>query len=497
MQLTEAQAALFLRRLITFAICCAVAIVTGWWTTRTHYLIVLASVLALTFTFATLANIEWGIFGLLMFSQLAGITSLVFPLPLGVNEFNIIFAMLIGVVIARFAITHKWDLKLRDKNIGNFLYLYFLLIFVATMRAYLHPPLYADITSRTEILTSNFIKPVMYMGTFFIALAFSSDWSRRRRFAAAMGCWLMLYCSTMFLQLLGAFPILSEQVGKQEGGLLGSSNALGSAIALYFVFYLTRKPYFGRGWQAAFPITVVLVSLMAMVLAIARTSWVVAACGGMMLALTQTRWSSRAWSLIGFALLLTGAALFSPASVKEYFMETTAYQVGEAGNANALLSGRLNIWNTALQYLKDDPKRIAVGGGKLDFRSKGPDYGLPQEYSTHHQLIQTLVDEGILGILVEAVLFGRVLWVLGQAWRRSQSAEVKQLARLLAICTVQLVISGYDIDGRTASWYWFLLGMFVAAKTSAEAVAPTLASTPEQVAVQSAGFATTSLFPQR
>ncbi len=458
-----------LTQAIQLGACALVALAVGWWTASAHFLIVIASLFAVGFVVVVGIDVHVAIFGLLLFSQILRIVGIALPLPMGVNEFNIIFAAIIFVLLARYAMTKRWEFRLREKWIGNWLYVYFALIFISAYRGYSNFPymelVHVDVGVETakQVFTSQFIKPVMYIGLFFVGYNFSSHIQYRRRYLIAMGCALLFYMMTMVLQYAHLLPVFSRQPGKQAGGVIGSANALGILLALYSVFWMTRTPYFQRGLQFLFPALLLATSAVSMAYTRSRTSWLLAVLGGLLIACTARKWVVRFCGVAVIAVVVITSPLWAPQHLREYWRETTVAQVDDP---NAMLSGRVTIWKKAVEYVRRDPKLLVFGGGKFDFLSKGRELGLPTNFFAHHQIVQSLVDEGIVGVLVVLVLFGRILWGLAQGWRRGSSVELKQLSRLLTIVTLLLLISGTQIDDRLSSWFWFLIGMHAALRES-------------------------------
>lgn len=462
-----------LRKVVEVAGAAAVAMLAGRWVTTTHYVVVAATVLAATFGFAVFVSPQAGIMGLLLFAPIMTVVGRFIQLPLGLNEFNLLFGVLVFVVIGKYAITKRWDLVLREREVGSYLIAYIIVILISSIRAFVNFPEIDFVRSalgvqdRLTVLTSQFAKPVMYMGLFYFGYSFGTEFRYRRWCVMAMGFGLLLYTLTMFLQFVNLFPIFGAVVSeKSAGGILGWSNALGSILAMCFVLFLARRPYFQHGWPAVFSWVVVVTSVAGILFTRSRAAWVATGLVLILFALTARRWGQRVLGIVIVILILVSTPFWIPHSVKEWWEKTTTTQIDDP---NAVLSGRVAIWWTALDYATASPSRLVFGGGKFDFQSKGPDLGLPQGFSTHHQLMQSLVDEGLVGVLALLILFGRVLFLLVRGWRHGESAEVRHLARLLLIITLVVLVLGDGIDGRNVSWFWFLIGMFIAAKRTAAA----------------------------
>jgi len=179
-----------------------------------------------------------------------------------------------------------------------------------------------------------------------------------------------------------------------------------------------------------------------------------------LLSMTTRRKGLMIVGILCLSAVVVSAPLWAPERVKVYFQKST----GEQHSLNDVLSGRVNIWQAVGEYLMLDPKRIIWGGGKFDFTVKGPDLGLPWGFYTHQNVLQSLVDEGLIGVFVVLWILGRIARILWRDWHEHPSEEIRNLARLLIIITVLVVPANASWDGREISWYWFLLGMLAAAK---------------------------------
>ncbi|HUI06867.1 MAG TPA: O-antigen ligase family protein [Verrucomicrobiae bacterium] len=467
MELTEQRARDLVQRAIRMALVVAVSLAAGWWVPRVHYLVALASLAVIGLAFFALTKPELGVYGLIFFAQIATISGLVFPLPMGLNEFNLIFATLVFVYVGEYAVTKRWTFQIRERTVGNYLYLYFAVILVSSLRAYENFPHYdfvrsgLAIASHTSVLTSQFVKPVMYVGLFFFGYNHGRELGQRRRFAIALGCCLVLYSLTMFLQLFNIFPILHRFAsGKEEGGILGGSIALGDLWGMWLVLFLARKPYFDRGLQLFFGMGVAIVGIVAVACTLVRTAWVLCMLGWLMLAMTTRRKPLMIFGVLSLAVVLATSPLWLPERVKVYFEASTL----EARNADALLSGRVSIWGAVFEYLNQVPTRYIWGGGRLDFTAHGPELGLGWGFTTHENLFETLVAEGMIGVIIVLWIFARIVPTLWRDWHNHPSEEVRSLARVLLIVTVLLFGSAVPWDAREASWYWFMVGVFLAAR---------------------------------
>lgn len=472
-----------IHRLFAVAICLAVAMLVGLLLPRVHYVVSIGVLILLSLAFLFLAKIEVGVMGLILFAPMVDILGRIIPLPMGANAFNLLFAMLVFILLGQYTITKRWPVQLWEPRVGLWIYLVGLGLLVAALRAYFRPDAgtfvdVLDLASRKSIVTSQFVKPFMYMAMFFIAYNFARTETVRRQYMVVMGISLMIYVLTMALQFAGVFPLFSTQWGKAAGGVLGASNTLGHLLAYSLVMFAAVSPYFNRGLKPLFAWSIASMCVGAMLFTLSRTAWVLAGVGSLLLALTVPRWTIKLAAIMIVAVALLTTPFWAPERIREYWYETTT---ARADDPNAVLSGRVQIWTAAAHYLASDPVRFLTGGGAMDFRYRGPEYGLKQGFHAHHVFVEVLVNQGVIGLLLMIAMFGAIYRHLLTAWRHGLSPESRQLGRLLTIVTTLLILSGTEPYDRIASWYWFWLGMFVASLETP----PPSTSTPAPARVNS------------
>jgi O-antigen ligase len=209
------------------------------------------------------------------------------------------------------------------------------------------------------------------------------------------------------------------------------------------------------------------VGVVALAYTLIRLGYVMCVIGWLLLAITTRRKIVGVLGLLGLATVLASSPLWLPERVTAYLQRSTI-GILESSTAqrplDQLLSGRLTIWTAAIEYLGRDPKRYIWGGGRLDFQVKGPEFGLPFGYMVHQSILQTMVGEGLIGVVAILGVFARIVPMLWRDWRSHPSEEVRHLSRLMLIVTVLLFVSSSPWESRPVSWYWFLVGMFVAAR---------------------------------
>lgn len=133
---------------------------------------------------------------------------------------------------------------------------------------------------------------------------------------------------------------------------------------------------------------------------------------------------------IGFALSLIAAglmavvalAVFDPAQVWDKLAG------GQVGSDISTLTGRLQIWNAAIQAWQDSP---LFGYGPSAW---GPAHrasiGLPYAFSAHNQFLQSLSAAGTLGLITIVAYLGALLMY---CWRAAEATRGLSLALFLIV----------------------------------------------------------------
>ncbi len=309
-----------------------------------------------------------------------------------------------------------------------------------------------------------------------VASAVASDAGRRRTFgglAIIVAIWAV---DALLEALTGTSPLFwgmdqVKQVISGHGmctaaevaaldrlsGVLGPCNLkLGIVLASLSPFALDAAGRrFGRvGWLAA-------ASLIGLVVLLAgsRAAWLTYG-----LVLLWSGWRMLGWKrLLGVfalgAVLLVGAALFSP-PVAERLDRSMAALTGDAEGVDHALSGRSRIWSAALCMARTHPFN---GVGARGFRDAFPAcdgepsvqaaWGAGPALHAHQIVLEVLSETGLLGLL---------LWLAGaaMAWRAWRYADVDARARARP-AMLALAVTVFPFNTHLASYSTFWGGVLL------------------------------------
>lgn len=291
----------------------------------------------------------------------------------------------------------------------------------------------------------------------------------------AIAVLVALWTLDAWVQALTGFSLGGRADAVRVSGIFGADNLkLGPVLATLspFVLWVAQQRWGWRGLIAAFAFM-----LGPILLAGSRASWLTYALVGLAFAWHSSRgpWRFLAWC--GGAALVAVLAIglawqFSPRFHARAGQTLLALQ-GSSQSVNQALSGRLNIWRTALRMFAAHPIN---GVGVRDFRYAYPDYARtgdrfvdveacgPGEGACHpHQLLlEVATATGTLGLL---------LWLAAAvlAWRAWR--HVGKAARTRALpATVALAVTVFPLNTHLAfysAWwgllFWWLLALWCAA----------------------------------
>jgi O-antigen ligase len=208
-------------------------------------------------------------------------------------------------------------------------------------------------------------------------------------------------------------------------GLGSNPNSIGP-LALLLVLLELLVPARHR----ALRVLVVVLAATVLVLAQSKTAWAAGFVAGLIVAWYRLGRAPGGGMRIGFALSLialgigAGLALaFSdPARIVERLV------AGQVGTDVSTLTGRLQLWEVAIDTWKDNP---LFGYGPSAW---GPLHraavGVPFAFSAHNQFIQSLSVAGLLGL---ASLLAYMGWLLVYCWRAVEVTRGVSLALFVMV----------------------------------------------------------------
>lgn len=201
-------------------------------------------------------------------------------------------------------------------------------------------------------------------------------------------------------------------------GIASHPNAVGALAALSLVLECYRGVTTKFQWLF-WPLAAIVV-----VLAQSRTGWVIALIGlACLVAVSRRTGRLRGWTV------WAGAVAFSASAI---FLFTA-----ELSDVNDLTTGRLNDWIAMLTLV---PETWLYGGGQqvlANALGSGDLVGVgPWGAQAHNQVIQTLLDSGVFGVLVLVVLLTAMI---KQAFQDRGSVLPLRLAALAMLLLTTLV----------------------------------------------------------
>lgn len=224
----------------------------------------------------------------------------------------------------------------------------------------------------------------------------------------------LVVCAVAVLDALLGDPVLSAALhGADKAKSAYRLNFMSSALGVILPFVWARLWLKAReGEPLAMRIAVPATALTVMV-ALAcggRSGWVGLAAALFLFAWLGGRYHglvlhARHW-LYGLLSLLAGLGLYALAYGWD-FMLARATVIGEMGKGRGMLSGRLDVWESALANIGDNP---VFGIGVMNFRN------LPGtvDMHPHNWLLQLLLETGVVGTVLFLLVMGVALVRFGR-----------------------------------------------------------------------------------
>lgn len=165
--------------------------------------------------------------------------------------------------------------------------------------------------------------------------------------------------------------------------------------------------------------------------------------------------------LVLLLVLAVGWQEILPSSVVERITMTENAD-GEIEESAAL---RMVMWDRAEQMFRDNPV-FGIGFTGFAYAMRGE-----RLTNTHNYFVQTAAEQGLLGLIALAALFGRALWLGWFAYRRGLSAFHRGLGFGFFTCVLAMLVTNIFGDRYSAmamgSYFFILMGILERVRDSA------------------------------
>lgn len=288
------------------------------------------------------------------------------------------------------------------------------------------------------------------------------------------------------LLAIGTFAVNRESLiaGRAEG-FPGQDSALFTAVQIPALLFMFREALQRRPW--AIPALLgVLATSVAILLSGTRSAWLALAVALVIGLLPVLRPKARLWA-IAVPLLIVLATLQVPA-VNQLVIGRAERAVDSGGE------GRTEIWSVGLTILAGAPAPLGVGYGAFpsaftrdqiiatdnDPKSAGV---LRPGLGPHSILVGTLVQTGLVGVLLLALFIGVTLIRLLAAAARDPATSIGRLgdARLVFVILLGMTVQAFFLDVFERKQVWLVLALgigLIAAETRLAREGPRSAARP-------------------
>lgn len=176
------------------------------------------------------------------------------------------------------------------------------------------------------------------------------------------------------------------------------------------------------------------------------------------------RWRGRAAVLVAALAIsaLTAFFVFTPRDVQEHLLSATP------GELNTSQEARATIWQVGAQMASDN-LLTGVGSGNFDDVSiqylltpgaPRSDQIVDKAQSAHNMYLQTLCEQGILGLLLFLTILGFALRCslrAARAFGSSGDLRMEVISRATLVATVGVLTASFFSSHQFEKWLWILL----------------------------------------
>jgi len=301
------------------------------------------------------------------------------------------------------------------------------------------------------------------------------DESRLRALHLFTGVLVALWALDAWVQILTGYSLGGPAEALRISGIFGAEDLkLGPVLAVLSPFVLwSARTHFGR--VAA--VVALLFLLGPILLAGERSAWLMYALVALVFLWREARTPARfvLWAACAcaIAVLAIGVAWKTSSRFDQRMQRTLEAFGGASQGLDLALSGRMDIWRTALRMYEAHPVN---GVGVRDFRYVYPQFAPPGDHflsdeacgvgqgacHPHQIVLEVLDDTGTIGL---------ALWLIGvamalRAWRRADAAARARAAPASLALFVMVFPLNTHLAFYSAWWgllFWWLLALWIAA----------------------------------
>lgn len=274
----------------------------------------------------------------------------------------------------------------------------------------------------------------------------------------------VIYIPSFFIALFGIIQyftgwearVITDNVLRMES-TLGHPNVLGAYIILLIfpLIMLTIKE--NRTNYKIFNIVLIILLLVNLALSQSRNSWLALVLGCIILSILYN------WR---FLLIIVGAGALSLLSPK------ILYRLSQF-NSSRLNEGRINIWKTAVEMIKDHPI-LGIGNGNFtelydSYVERFPQYRMEgyEGFPTHNSYLKMLTELGIPGIIAFMVMLFLVVKRVIYVYLNSDGKIKLFYTGLVASLVTFLGLNLFDnmlFAPKVTTYFWIFVAMIISFK---------------------------------
>lgn len=244
-------------------------------------------------------------------------------------------------------------------------------------------------------------------------------------------------------------PLEVVGIGHMATGFLGHHLTYGGMMLLAFLAAFAMSFYTRPGPLRGFLIGATLLTGAGVLLSFARTAWMGAMGGLVVVALMVGR---RGFVGVGAVFLAGVTTVFLSPDLRGRLV----------GLREFADYPRIRLWRTSLAIARDHPW---VGAGPGSWPGLFPTYKVPGQYNNtghpHNDILNQLVQVGIIGVLAWCFLFWRILREAWRRWRGNRPTWMAGLPAATLAAVAGLLIGGmgqcFYTDEEVAMALWLVI----------------------------------------